>query len=60
MAKRCTGSAVSGAALLLVLAIIDGAQAALPQCKFPNEIMDMGHPLHRTRGLSAWAARSPS
>src|SRR5262245_7743629 len=48
MTKRWTGSAGSEAALLLVLTIIGGAQAAEPQCTFPNEIIDMGHPLHRT------------
>src|SRR5262245_60106365 len=48
MTKRWTGSAFSEAALLLVLTIIGGAQAAEPQCTFPNEIIDMGHPLHRT------------
>ena len=48
MMKRWTGSAVSEAALLLVLAIIGSAQAAEPQCTFPNEIIGMGHPLHRT------------
>src|SRR5262245_52757775 len=48
MTKRWTGSAVSEAALLLVLTIVGGAQAAEPQCKFPNEIIDIGHPLHRT------------
>ena len=47
MTKRWTVSAVSKAALLLVLAIIGGAQAAEP-CTFPDEIIDMGHPLHRT------------
>ena len=47
MAKRWTGAAVSEAALLLVLAIIGGAQAAEPQCTFPSQIIDMGHPLHR-------------
>jgi hypothetical protein len=48
MMKRGMGSAVSEAALLLALAIVGGAQAAEPQCTFPNEILDMGHPLHRT------------
>ena len=47
MTKRWTGSA-SEVALLLMLAIVGGAQAAEPQCTFPNEILDMGHPLHRT------------
>ena len=41
MTKSWTGSAVSEAALLLVLTIIGGAQAAEPQCTFPNEIIDM-------------------
>jgi lysophospholipase L1-like esterase len=48
MTKHRTRSAVNEAALLLVLAMIGGAQAAEPQCAFPNEIIDMGHPLHRT------------
>jgi len=48
MMKRGMGSAVSEAALLLALAIVGGAQAAEPQCTFPNEILDMGNPLHRT------------
>jgi hypothetical protein len=47
MTKHWTGS-VASAALLLVLAIIGSAQAAELQCTFPNEIIDMGHPLHRT------------
>src|SRR5436190_15259909 len=47
MRKRWTVSAVSEAGLLLLLAIIGGAQAAEPQCTFPDEIIDMGHPLHR-------------
>lgn len=48
MTKRWKGSAVSEAVLLLVLAIIGGAQAAEPECTFPNEIIDIGHLLHRT------------
>src|SRR5262249_59223488 len=48
MTKRWTVSAVSEAVLLLVFGIIGGAQAADPQCTFPNEIIDMGHLLHRT------------
>ena len=53
MTKRWTGSAVSEAALLLVLTIMESAQAAQPQCMFPNEIIDLGHPLHRmSRPLS--------
>jgi len=48
MTKRWTGSAVSEATFLLVLTIIGGAQAAEPQCTFPDAIIDMGHPLHRT------------
>jgi len=53
MTKRWTGSAVSEAALLLVLTIMGSAQAAEPQCMFPNEIIDLGHPLHRmSRPLS--------
>jgi hypothetical protein len=44
MMKRGMGSAVGEAALLLVLAIVGGAQGGT----FPNEILDMGHPLHRS------------
>ena len=50
MTKRWTGSA-SEVALLLVLAIVGGAQAAEPQCTFPDEIIEMRHPLHRTSRL---------
>jgi acyl-CoA thioesterase I len=53
MTKHWTGSAVSVAASLLVLTIFGGTQAAEAQCMFPNEIIDMGHPLRRTsRSLS--------
>src|SRR5215470_7410366 len=48
MTKRWTGAAGIKKTLLLVLAIIGGAQAAEPQCTFPSQIIDMGHPLHRT------------
>jgi acyl-CoA thioesterase I len=49
MTKRSTVSTVSKAVLLLlVFGITGGAQAADPECTFPNEIIDMGHLLHRT------------
>jgi acyl-CoA thioesterase I len=35
-------------ALLLVLPTIGRAQPAQPPCTFPQEIIDMGNPVHRT------------
>src|SRR5262245_51573150 len=48
MTKRRAGSAVGEALFLLLLATSWGVQAAEPQCTFPNELVDMGHPLQRT------------